>query len=76
MNFFIKKPFKWAWRTSKNKGICQLTLFLVNQCYFQMWKTGVNSKNQLHVSRSELMVSRNDLLQLPRLRILLERDNL
>ena len=61
---------------SKNKGICQLTLFLVNQCYFQMWKTEVNSNNQLHVSRSELMVSRNDLLQLPRVRILLERDNL
>lgn len=61
---------------SKNKGICQLTLFLVNQCYFQMWKTEVNSKNQLHVIRSELMVSRNDLLQLPRVRILLERNNL
>ena len=61
---------------SKNKGICQLTLFLVNQCYFQMWKTEVNSMNQLHVNRSELMVSRNDLLQLPRVRILLERNNL
>lgn len=61
---------------SKNKGICQLTLFLVNQCYFQMWKTEVNYMNQLHVSRSELMVSRNDLLQLPRVRIMLERDNL
>ncbi|CAH3046671.1 unnamed protein product [Pocillopora meandrina] len=32
----------------------------------QMWKTEVNSMNQLHVRRSELMVSRNDLLQLPR----------
>ena len=61
---------------SKNKGICQLTLFLDNQCYFQMWKTEVNSMNQLHVSRSELMVSRNDLLRLPRVRIMLERDNL
>lgn len=36
------------------------------QPLIQMWKTEVNSKNQLHVSRSELMVSRNDLLQLPR----------
>lgn len=36
------------------------------QPLIQMWKTEVNSNNQLHVSRSELMVSRNDLLQLPR----------
>lgn len=31
-----------------------------------MWNTEVNSKNQLHESRSDVFVSRNDLLQLPR----------
>lgn len=31
----------------------------------QMWKSHVNSKNQLHVSRSDVCVSRKDLLQLP-----------
>lgn len=36
------------------------------QPLIQMWNTEVNSKNQLHESRSDVFVSRNDLLQLPR----------
>ncbi|KAL9973992.1 hypothetical protein ACROYT_G020519 [Oculina patagonica] len=35
------------------------------QPLIQMWNSEVNSKNQLHVSRSDVFVSRKDLLQLP-----------
>ncbi len=36
--------------------------------YFQMWNSEVNSKNQFHISRSDVFVSKKDLLQLPQVR--------
>ncbi|KAJ7376309.1 hypothetical protein OS493_035449 [Desmophyllum pertusum] len=35
------------------------------QPLIQMWNSEVNLKNQLHVNRSDMFVSRKDLLQLP-----------
>ena len=74
-------PLKEKRRTVKNgtvlpketQGPCNalclnlhwLVIVLSNPINFQMWRSRVYAKNQLHVSRADVCVSRNDLLKLP-----------
>ena len=67
-NVIVFKPFTQEDPETLQRSLFKFTLAsycTVKSINFQMWRSRVHSKNQLHISRADVCVSRNDLLKLP-----------
>ena len=67
-NVTVFKPYTQGDPGTLQRSLIKLTLSsycTVESINFQMWRSRVYAKNQLHVSRADVCVSRNDLLKLP-----------